>query len=78
MNRVVVKEGFTYTSTEGYTVCNGYNGSIVYCTEHETDIDGNETGNTNEQMLTLNEIAHRLKDFDYGGRNCKVVWSDED
>lgn len=67
-----IKVGDIINTLEGYEKVTGYNGDVVYTDSYEINEDG-EYEKTSERMLTLNEIAHLMKEAD--GHNHKVSWS---
>lgn len=69
-----VREGSIVNTADGFIECANFNGSIVYCTEYETDIDGYKTGKSCARMLTLYEIGLLMKEQD--GNNHKLAWCD--
>ena len=71
MRKETITKGSEISTLAGYMVATGYNGSIVYLDEYETDEDG-EAEKVGERMLTLDEIAHEMKNVD--GMNHKVIW----
>jgi len=73
MKRETITTGTEISSLEGKLVITGYNGHIVYVDEYTLLDEGEYKFNT-KRMLTLNEIAHEMKEVD--GLNYKVIWED--
>lgn len=66
-----IKTGDIIDTLAGYLEVKGYNGSIVYCEEYETNENGEDVM-TGDRMLTCGEIALIMKEVD--GRNHKVMF----
>lgn len=66
-----IKKGFTFLSSEGYTVCDSYDNGVVYCVEH-----CEETGDESASYRTLKEIADDINTYE--GEQVKLVWAEEE
>ena len=70
MRKETITKGTQISTLSGYMVATGFNGTIVYLDEYETDEDGQEQ-KIGERRLTLSEIAQEMKSVD--GMNHKVI-----
>ena len=73
MRKETITKGTQISTLSGYMVATGFNGTIVYLDEYETDEDGQEQ-KIGERRLTLSEIAQEMKSVD--GMNHKVIWEE--
>ena len=73
MRKETITKGTQISTLSGYMVATGFNGSIVYLDEYETDEDG-EAEKVGDRMLTLAEIGHEMKSVD--GMNHNVIWEE--
>ena len=71
MRNETITKGTQISTLSGYMVATGYNGSIVYLDEYETDDDGHEQ-KIGERRLTLSEIGCEMQRVD--GMNHNVIW----
>ena len=73
MKKETITKGTQISTLSGYMVATGYNGSIVYLDEYETDENGHEQ-KIGERRLTLSEICNEMHSVD--GMNHKVIWEE--
>ena len=71
MRNETITNGTEIKTIAGYMIATGYNGSIVYLDEYETNEAG-EAEKVGERRLTLAEIGDAMKEVD--GQNHKVIW----
>lgn len=73
MRKETITKGSEISTLSGHMVVTGFNGSIVYLDEYETDKDGHEQ-KIGERRLTLAETGQEMKKVD--GQNHKVTWEE--
>lgn len=82
MKKDYLRIGDEIRTPEGWMTLDSYNGHIVYCTEYRPilDDDFNDTGEieTEERMLTPNEIGDILRSVDDQNHKVIIVSDDEE
>lgn len=77
MNTMKIRKGSEIHTIAGHLEVEHFNGCIVWCKSFIWQVVNDEVMELydGELCLTLNEIAHKVKENI--GRNVRVIWDDE-